>query len=299
MSFRIGYDSLLVKGLSYFLFFLLMLFSLLPFRILYFLSDALGFLLYHVLKYRKKVVLKNLKGSLPESVDLRKTARKFYRFLSDVVMESVKSLTIRKKNLLKRITCDNPEVMENFAKEKRSVIFMSGHYCNWEYLIYAMNLLFPHLAVGVGKPLSNPVLNRLINGKRSRFGMKIINATNIKEEFQKDKETLTASLFLSDQYPGGVNKGIPAVFLNKDTEFMFGAEKYAREYGFPVVYADMERIKRGRYKMHLVTITDEPGKTGHGDIMKKYVQLLEHSILRQPEYWLWSHKRWKQIRDFY
>jgi Kdo2-lipid IVA lauroyltransferase/acyltransferase len=216
-----------------------------------------------------------------------------------VVMESVKCLTISHKNLLKRITCDNPEIMENYAKENRSVILMGAHYGNWEYLIYAMNLLFPQLAIGVGKPLSNKVLNALINAKRAKTGMKIINAMNIKEEFHKDKDTLTASLFLADQYPGGVHKGFPAVFLNKPTEFTYGAEKYAKDYNYPVVYADPDRVKRGRFNIHLIVIANQPSETSYGDIMNTYIRLLEQTIYRKPQYWLWSHKRWKHIEGFY
>jgi KDO2-lipid IV(A) lauroyltransferase len=289
----------MTKILSYILFFFLLLISILPFPVLYILSDILFFILFYVLGYRKKVVLKNLEGSLAPDADLRKVSRKFYRFLADTVVESVKFLTISKKGLLKRIQCDNPEIMEAYAKENRSVIFMSGHYGNWELLIYSMNLLFPHKAIGVGKPLTNVVLNKLINDRRSKTGMKIINAKNIKEEFNKDKDTLTASLFLSDQYPGGVNKGFPAIFLNKETEFMYGAEKYAIDYNFPSVYADVERIRRGHYKIHLVKLADNPANAAYGDIMKQYISLIEKTILRAPEFWLWSHKRWKHLPGFY
>jgi len=291
--------KLLSKLLSYFLFFLLLLISLLPFWILYLLSDFLAFLLFYVIGYRRKVVFKNLEGSLPETFDTKKIAWQFYRFLADVFLESVKCFTIGKGNLLSRITCDNPEIMEQYARENRSVIFMSGHYCNWEYLIYSMNIIFPHWAIGVGKPLSDEVMNKLTNARRARFGMKIINAKNIREEFNKDKDKLTASLFLSDQYPGGSHKGIHALFLNKETDFLFGAEKYAVEYNFPVVYADFERIQRGHYRIHLVKITDTPKECEYGYIMKTYIGLLEQTILRDPAYWLWSHKRWKQIEGFY
>ncbi len=291
--------KLLSKILSYFLFFLLLIISLLPFWILYALSDMLAFLLFYVIRYRRKVVFKNLEGSLPESVDVKKTAWRFYRFLGDVFLESIKCFTIREKNLLRRITCDNLEVMEQYARENRSVIFMSAHYCNWEYLIYSMNILFPHWAIGVGKPLSNEVMNKLTNARRSRYGMKIINAKNIKEEFNKDKDKLTASLFLSDQYPGGSKKGILSVFLNKETNFLYGAEKYAVEYDYAVVYADFKRVRRGHYNIHIVKITDQPKECEYGFIMNNYISLLEKTILRDPAYWLWSHKRWKQIKNFY
>jgi len=291
--------KLFSKAFSYFLFFILLLLSLLPFWILYPIADFLAFVLYYIIGYRKKVVKKNLQGSLPEEVDLKRTSRQFYRFLADVFVESIKCFTISKNNLLKRITCDNPEIMEQYSRENRSVIFMSAHYCNWEYLIYSMNLLFPHWAIGVGKPLTNEVMNKLTNARRSRFGMKIINAKNIKEEFYHDRNELTASLFLSDQYPGGSKKGIHAVFLNKETDFLYGAEKYAVDYDFPVVYADFERVRRGHYKIHIVKITDNPKECEYGYIINTYIGLLEKTILRNPAYWLWSHKRWKQIPGFY
>lgn len=245
------------------------------------------------------MIIKNLRSSFPEEKNIEQLAGIFYQSLADTVMETLKCLTISKKNLLKRIYCDNPEVMDKFAKENRSVIFMSAHFGNWEYLIYSMNLLFPHLAIGVGKPLSNPVMNRLTNAKRSRFGMYIINASNIREEFPKLKETLTASLFLSDQFPGGKNKGYACNFLNKPTEFLYGAEKYARDYNYPVVYGDMIREKRGRYKIHLEIISENPANSVNGEIMSAYVNLLKRTIGRDPAHWLWSHKRWKDIEGFY
>jgi KDO2-lipid IV(A) lauroyltransferase len=289
----------LSKLLNYFLFYLLLLFSLLPMAVLYGISWFLFLLLYYVFRYRRNVVLKNLTGSLPGTTDIRKIEKQFYLFLSEMFFETIKCLTISKKNLLKRITCDNAEIMEAYARENRSVIFLSAHYGNWEMLIYVLNLLFPHLAIGVGKPLSNQTMNVLINSKRSKTGMKIINASNIKEEFAKDKDRLTASLFLADQYPGGINKGYHTTFLNKETDFMYGAEKYAREYNFPVVYADIERVKRGHYKLHLVKISEQPKDTEYGFIMSTYIQCLQNTILRTPQYWLWSHKRWKNIEGFY
>jgi len=291
--------SFFSKCINYFLFYLLLLFSLLPIQVLYVFSKIMYLLLYYVFNYRKKVVEKNLEGSLPDTVNLHQVSKQFFMFLSDMFFETIKCLTIGKKNLLNRISCDNPEIMENYAKDQRSVIFMSAHYGNWEILIYALNLLFPHLAVGVGKPLSNQVLNVLINNKRSKTGMKIINADNIKEEFAKDKDRLTASLFLADQYPGGAKKGFPRTFLNKETYFMYGAEKYAKEYDFPVVYADMERVGKGRYKIHLIRIADHPKDTEYGFVMNSYIECLEKTILRAPQYWLWSHKRWKNLEGFY
>lgn len=276
-----------------------MAFSLLPFWLMYKLTKPLAFLLFYVFKYRRKVVFKNLSTSFPENTEIKKTAWRYYVYLSEVFLETIKCLTISKKCLLRRITCDNPEVIEQYTAGSRSVILMSAHFGNWEYLIYAMNLMFTHLAVGVGKPLSNQVFNKLTNAKRAKFGMKIINANTIKDEFNELKQTLTASLFLADQYTGNAQKGYKTDFFNKETLFPYGAEKYAKEYNYPVIYADITRIRRGRYNVHLIEISPSPVYTVYGEIMKEYVHLLNTTIRRQPAYWLWSHKRWKNVDKFY
>lgn len=291
--------SFLIAVLSYLLFGILMLLSLLPLPLMYVLSDLFAFILFYIIGYRKSVVLKNLSDSLPAGVPLKRTAWRFYRYLAEMFMESIRCFTIPKWSLLRRFRCSNPEVMEQFAQQGRSVIVMSGHYGNWEFLIFTMNLIFPHLAVGVGKPLTNKTLNKLINARRSRFGMKIISAANIRESFIEDKHILTASLFLSDQYPGHGKRGFPAVFLGKPTDFMFGAEKYAAEYDYPVVYADMERVRRGKYILHLKVLCEDPASAPYGTIMSAYIRCLEDAIARDPAFWLWSHKRWKQIPGFY
>lgn len=285
--------------MSYLLFGLLMLLSWLPLWLLYGLGWLLVFVLYRVMGYRRRVVERNLASGFPEGFPVRATMTRFYHFFGELFMETVKSLSISQRNLLRRFTCDNPEIMEQFAREGRSVIFMAGHYGNWEFLICAMNLLFPHRAVGVGKPLSDPVMNTLMNARRARFGMKIIHAGNIRESFAEDRQTLTAALFLADQYPGGKGKGYPVPFLQKETWFMYGAEKYAREYNFPVVYADLTRRRRGHYNIHLSVIADKPAETPYGFIITEYVHRMEATILREPAFWLWSHKRWKDRDQFY
>lgn len=291
--------NFLIKVTNNLLFRILQGFSLLPMPMLYGISKVLFIVLYFILRYRRKIVQANLKSSLPPSFDINLVEKEFYWYLSEMFVETIKCLTITKKSLLSKIYCDNPEILEPFVKENKSVIIMSAHYCNWEWLIYSMNLLFDHQAVGVGKKLSNQELNRLTNEKRSKFGLEIIHAQNIKTEFLNFKNKLTATLFLSDQYPGGVDKGYPSVFLNKPTSFLYGAEKYAKTYDYPVLYADFERISQGKYKVHLIKITDHPQVEEYGFIMSKYINYLEETILRAPQYWLWSHKRWKNIEGFY
>ncbi len=287
------------KFIDHLLFGFLWLFSLQPFWLLYAKSGPLAFLLHRVFRYRRKVVERNVRSGFPEksNKEILRLTRFFYRYLADTVMESVKCLTISKRSLLKRITCQNPEVIEKYAAQKQSVILASAHYGNWEYLIYSMNLLFSPLAIGVGKPLANQVLNELTNAKRAKFGMKIINALTIKDFFAEHRDVITATLFLADQYPG--KRGFETPFLGKPTLFAYGIEKYGKTYNYPVIYADIYRVSRGRYSIKLIEISNNPANSEYGEIMNKYVALFKATIIRNPEYWLWSHKRWKNIPGFY
>lgn len=288
-----------MKLLNNILFSLLLGLSRLPFPLLYLHADLLYYLLYYVFRYRRAIVRQNLKDSLPESADLKKIEKSFYRNLCDMFVETLKCMTISEEGIRKMLRCENPELAERYYRSGKSIILVSGHFFNWEILIYSLNLLFGHQAVGVGKKLSNQQFNELTNARRSRFGLKIIHADNIREEFQKLANSITATLFLSDQYPGGATKGYSGIFLNKPSYFLYGAEKYARDYNFPVIYASFERTARGRYKIHLTEIAQNPKDTEYGFIMEEYIRLLEQNILKQPDIWLWSHKRWKNIENYY
>lgn len=281
------------------LFRILLAISRLSYSVLYALSSFLFFLLYYILKYRRNIVRQNLLGSLPSTMDPVVIEKRFYRNLCEMFLESLKCMTISEHKILQTIHCDNPELADKYFHSGKSIILMSGHFFNWEILIYSMNLLFSHQAVGVGKKLTNQEFNRLTNERRSRFGINIIHADNIREEFATLANANTATLFLSDQYPGGATKGYFKKFLNKPSYFLYGAEKYARQYNLPVLYARFERVKQGSYKIHLTEITDKPNDTDYGFIIEEYVRLLEQNILEQPEIWLWSHKRWKNIENYY
>ena len=245
------------------------------------------------------MVFRNLNYVFPDKSrqEIVKIARKFYWQLCDTTVETFKGLTISKKNILKRFTCFNPELLDNY--KDTSVFLMSGHYTNWEFLILAQNLLFYHRAIGVGRPLTNETINRLLNDKRSRFGMIIINANNIREKYEELKDLKAASLYLSDQYTSKRKKHHEGMLLGRKTLFAFGAEKFARQYNYPVFFIDVTKKGRGKYECTLKLISDQPKNEEPGVIMDKYVALLEEMILREPAYWLWSHKRWKNVEGMY
>jgi len=269
--------------------------SFLPLRVIYLFTDVLFILLVTIIPYRRKVIRENLRNSFPEKTEssLQKIERRFYRHFTDLLAEGVKNLSISKKQLTKRFKVKNPEIMHELFKAKKSVLLVSGHYNNWEWLITAQQLLFAHKSVGIGMPLSNGFWDKTINARRARFGMEIIHSKTVHTFFESNTQT-TATLVLSDQSPGDSNKAYWMTFLNQPTAVLFGAEMLANKYNQAVVFFKTEKVKRGYYTIHLELITDTPRQLCWGEITEAHAQKLERAIHEHPEYWLWSHKRWKR-----
>lgn len=270
--------------------------SFLPLPVLYLTTDLGYFLLYFVFGYRKKVVRKNLKNAFPDLDDtaILKIERKFYHHLTDLMAEGIKNLSISKKELSKRMSVDNPEIMDTLHEKNKSVLLVSGHYNNWEFLITSQAFLFPQQAVGIGKPLTSKFWDKKLNELRGRFGMRIINHTNVSDKLTKWQKESLSILALADQSPGDSLKSYWMNFLHQPTAVLFGPELLANQYNMAVVFFHMKKVKRGHYSIHLDLITETPRELPYGTITEKHTSLLEDVICKQPEYWLWSHKRWKR-----
>ncbi len=270
--------------------------SYLPLRVIYFFTDFFYLLLILFIPYRKKVVRTNLIKSFPEKSlkEIKKIERKFYRHFTDLLAEGVKNFTISKNELSKRMIVDNPEILDDLYAKNKSVILVSGHYNNWEWLVTSQNYLFEHQALGIGMPLSNKFWDEKINNHRSRFGMKVVHAKNFKEVISKEVNSPIAILVLGDQSPPDSNKSYWMNFLHQQTAVLFGTEQMANEYGFSVVFFAMEKVKRGFYKMRLELITEDPKSMNWGEITESHTKLLEKEINLKPQFWIWSHKRWKR-----
>ncbi|RFC53785.1 lysophospholipid acyltransferase family protein [Brumimicrobium aurantiacum] len=269
--------------------------SLLPLRVLYLFTDFFFLLLITVVPYRRKVVRGNIERSFPElsTQEHRKIERKFYHHFTDLLAEATKNLSISKTQLLKRFKVENPEVMDELYRKNKNVLLVSGHYNNWEWLITGQNLLFKHKAVGIGMPLSNGFWDKKLNGRRSRFGMKVIHSKIVHEFFSNNKETIS-TLVLADQSPGDAKKCYWMEFLNQPSGILFGPEMLANQYDQAVVYFSIHKQKRGHYTMRLKEITSTPRALAYGEITEEFAKLLEETIKEAPEYWIWSHKRWKR-----
>lgn len=264
--------------------------------IIYGFFDLFYLLLLTILPYRKKVIDSNLRKSFPGLSDkeIKKIRRKFYRYFSNLFAESVKNLFISEKNLLKRIKVRNPEIINQFADQHKSVILLSSHYNNWEFLITSQNLLFNFQAIGIGTPLSNKYWDKKITKRRERYGMQVVHANNYKDVLKKKDDKPKAVLLLGDQSPGKDENCFWTQFLNQTTAFYFGAEFMANEFDLPVISATIHKVKRGYYEIELELISANPTCEKYGYITSKYIEILEKEIKHKPEYWLWSHKRWKK-----
>lgn len=271
-------------------------FSHFPLIVLYGFSGVFYLLLISILPYRKKVITENLTQSFPNKTakEIRQLRRDFYRYFADLMVESLKLLGISKKELLKRISVENPELLEQFYQQNRSVILISSHLNNWEFIILAQDLLFKHQAIGIGMPLSNPYWHKKITAKRERYGMVVTDPNSYKETLASYTNVPTATLILNDQSPSKVANSYWCSFLNRQTAFYYGAEIMANQFNQPVIYLKLKKLKRGRYSIELKEITQAPREDEYGKILGEYITQLENDILEKPENWLWSHKRWKK-----
>jgi len=279
------------------LFYLFLLpFSKLPLGISYRFADVLYLLFRSVWPYRKTVIDRNLKHSFPDksTQEIKQIRNKFYRHLADLLIEGIRNFGIGAHELQSRIKVINPELMVHLLKKKKNILLVGGHYGNWEWVITSQALLFKQHAIGLGKPLSSSFFDTKINALRGRFGMDIVHAKNYKSYISKEYEHGFAMLTLSDQSPGDSLKSYWTEFLNQPTAVLFGAEQMAHEYDLSVVFFSLNKVKRGHYDMHLEMICESPKGMKYGEITEKHTQLLEQNIMAKPEFWLWSHKRWKR-----
>lgn len=269
--------------------------SWLPLWLIYALFKPIYWIIFYILGYRKEVVIDNLRRSFPNKPEseLRQITKEFFKHLTNVLAESIKNLSISEHKLRQRMSVENPEVLNSIFDKNQSVILLSNHFQNWEFLITAQNLLFKHKAIGIGTPLTNQYLNRKINRQRARFGMAITNNEHYKTVLKANADTPTATLILGDQSPSKAENAYWTTFLNQTTSFFYGAEIMANQLNAAVVYCSITQVKKGYYTIQLIEITQTPKKMAYGGILGKYISLLEADIQKAPAYWLWSHKRWK------
>ncbi len=269
---------------------------LLPLQVLFMFSELLFMLAWYFPGYRKKMVLRNLHNAFPEKdhPEIKKIARGFYRHMCDSIIETFYALTMSRKEMERRVVWKNAGLLEQYYQQGRSVISVFGHYGNWEWL-FSLPLYTRHRVIALYRPLSNIYFNRFMKKLRQKFGIQAVTATRSYPEILKfhNEKIPTISLFLGDQRPAGGNIRCWTRFLNQDTPVMLGSEHIARRLGHAVVFLSMRKVKRGYYEVEIIPVTEEPVSTGLYEITERHTRLLEEQIRKKPEYWLWSHNRWK------
>ncbi len=279
---------------------LLWLFSNLPMRILFVFSDLVYYMLYYLLGYRKKVVRNNLALAFPDKAEseLREIEKRSYRHFVDVFFEMIKSFTISEKEISKRLSITNPELLDPYYAKGQSVIFTSGHYANWEWVSFIVEKsLNYHMSV-VYKKLKNKYFDNLMKKTRNKFGVRFVEKRNFYPEILKNKKEgiIQAYGFLSDQSPKLKTAKYWDTFLNVEVPVEIGPETIARKMNYPVFYFQTEQVKRGVYQSTFLLLEEEPEKARPNAITKSYLKALEDQIHKKPEFYFWTHKRFKHMR---
>lgn len=270
--------------------------AILPRRLQYILADLLAGLLYTVVRYRRKVVYTNLRNSFPEKSEraIAHIARSFYRHLADLIIESAFMMHASKKRLLARCTFDNIDLLRPYYQQGRSVVVAAAHYCNWEMLTCAQPHM-RHLMLSIYKPISNKRIEHIMTRARERLGSATVPMQRtVRAVAQYVEERLPVLVgLISDQVPVGTNH-YGGTFLHQSTLVFRGIEHIAKHFDLPVFYCKMTQPKRGHFLVHLELITDTPTQTPPDWITEQHLRALERSIQDAPQYWLWSHRRWKR-----
>lgn len=271
--------------------------ALLPFPLLYGVSDGLYLLLYKLIGYRTKVVRENLRKSFPEKsvAELRSIERSFYRWFCDLVVETLKTLTITPAQVKERVAVEGEEVLKKYFDAGRSVILVMGHWGNWELGGARFSQLGVHQLYVIYHPLQNARFDKLVEHMRTRLGNRLYAMNDTLKGMLRDRGQVTATAFIADQTPPP-ERAYWTSFLHQDTPVFFGTEKIAAKLGYPVIYTGIARVRRGYYLMRFEELVPAPKGLPEGAISELHTRRLERDIQRQPAFWLWTHRRWKHRR---
>jgi KDO2-lipid IV(A) lauroyltransferase len=279
--------------------FLYKLFGRLPLPILYGFASFCTFLFYYIIPYRKKVIQSNLKNSFPDATEkeLSKLIYQFYGYLTDQLVEFFKGVSITKDEMLDRFEIKNEDIVTDFIKKGIPVILVAGHQGNWEWAIHRLALSKnPHDVIY--QKLNNPTFNEFTKQVRARFGHVLLLEKRESVLSTRERKDIPRVICLaSDQAPQKPETAYWTTFLHQDTAFFTGMERFARDYTYPVVFAELIRKKRGHYTMTYELLANSPfDDLAPGEIIERFARRLEKSINAYPEQYLWSHRRWKHTK---
>lgn len=276
------------------------LLSYLPFWVMYRISDICFVLLYYVVGYRRKVVTANLRNSFPDKPEseIKQIRKDFYRYFCDLILETLKTLTISPKAVRQRVIFDKKDmaVFQQFLQKGQSVMIVMGHWGNWELAgaRFAAEQICPLYVIY--HPLRNPHFEKLVVHMRTRLGNGLFAMKDTFREMVRHRKELTITAFIADQTPHNLKTAIWTEFMHQDTPVFPGPEVIATKLKYPIVYVGTRRLKRGYYQLECEVLFAETENLGEHTITERHTRRLEQDIITQPEIWLWTHRRWKHQR---
>jgi Kdo2-lipid IVA lauroyltransferase/acyltransferase len=288
--------------LSYPLAWLVRLLSKLPLGILHIIATGLYFMMAYVIRYRRKVVMSNLRTAFPgkDERELHRISREFYRNLADVTVETIKLLTISDKEVIRRcrINEEGHKKMMQYYSEDQSFIGVLGHIGNWEWVPPMVTLHLPFPVIPVYRPMKDKVIDRLLLQIRGRYTYELVSKKMTGRAMMRYRKMGKPYIMglIADQTPQPEHANW-AQFLGQDTPFFSGPEKLAQSFRMPVFFVALRREKRGHYYLQIELLSEKPWELAEGALTQLFVEQLEAEIQRQPAHWLWSHRRWKHKRD--
>ncbi len=272
-----------------------------PLWTLYALSRLIYLLAYYVARYRHRVIREQLAKVFPTLPQSERTAihRRFMQNFCDVLVELVKSMTIEPGEMIARVRLENLPALRAHLESGRSVMFVTSHLGNWEWLLQGMTLQLGYPVEAAYKPLHDAWAERLVLEVRSRFGARLIPAKELLADFLRRRGAVRALAMNADQAPVSTDKRYWTQFLGQDTAFYVGAEQIARAMRLPVLYLLMRRTSRGRYEVDVRELWDGRETLEPNAITERYARACEADVLDHPADWLWSYRRWKLKKPLY
>jgi KDO2-lipid IV(A) lauroyltransferase len=269
-----------------------------PFWFIYLLSDMFFLLVYYVVGYRKQVVLRNLRNSFPEKTEseIKEITKRFYRYFSDLTLETVKMRGMKASDFEERMKVSNADVINSYFEQGRSVMVLTMHYNNWEWGTYLSEYL-KHKSLAVYKPLANVQFDKFMNETRSRFNAELIkNEHVLRHLIRYEKQKIPVFLWLAgDQSPVSA-PDFWYKFLNQEAMFYPGPAFISKRFNQPIFFQKLEKTGRGKYLTTFELLCENPQSKSEKEILKIYIEKMEEIIRENPEFYLWSHKRWKRKR---
>lgn len=274
----------------------LLLFSKLPLKILYLFSDFMFFVIYHLVGYRRKVVLENLQNSFPDKSkeEIKSIEKKFYINFCDYLAETFKSFTISSTELRVRVQHLNQDIFQEAKQENKNVILLAGHIFNWEWFNALATVIPQDHSFPVYRKVQSSFWEQKIKELRNRFGNHALEAKEVvRHIFRNPNDGNSVYMFVADQTPHFSEVTFGLNFLNQKTPAFVGYDKLSTRMDLAFVFCEMKKVKRGYYQINYYRIYPDGEKFVENEVVKKFHHLLENTINKRPDNYLWSHRRWK------